>query len=134
MACFRLFTFLPERPERSFPRFRSCIARSTFFCAFRPYFLAKPSSFDVDLLAAKQDPRRGTPVASSDPEDDARRTTRRISMRSQAAIGTHPIHPMLVPIPIGAWIGGKLAYEHRVGVLDAPPASEPGVKAARVAS
>ena len=24
-------------------------------------------------------------------------------MRSNAAIGTHPIHPMLVPIPIGAF-------------------------------
>ena len=37
IACFRLFTFLPDRPERSFPRYRSCIARSTFFCAFFPY-------------------------------------------------------------------------------------------------
>ncbi|MEO8432961.1 MAG: DUF2231 domain-containing protein [Acidobacteriota bacterium] len=24
-------------------------------------------------------------------------------MKSKAAIGTHPIHPMLVPIPIGAY-------------------------------
>ena len=32
------------------------------------------------------------------------------------------------------WIGGKLAYEHRVGVLDAPPASrEHGQKTARAA-
>ena len=30
MACFRLVTFLPERPDRSVPRLRSCIARSTF--------------------------------------------------------------------------------------------------------
>ena len=123
-------------------------------------------------------------------------------MKSKAAIGSHPIHPMLVPIPIGAffialigdilhmarpedpfwydlsytclatwhavlnltmalcyaasfllrrhnaalqpghwppafgfalagfgilgvsgWIGGKLAYEHRVGVLEEPPAA-----------
>ena len=39
MACLRLFTFLPDRPERSFPRFRSCIARSTFLLAFFAYFL-----------------------------------------------------------------------------------------------
>jgi len=30
MACSRLLTFLPERPERSVPCFRSCIALSTF--------------------------------------------------------------------------------------------------------
>jgi len=46
MACLRLVTFLPEPPERSVPRFRSCIARSTFFEAFFPYFAidALPSS------------------------------------------------------------------------------------------
>jgi hypothetical protein len=37
MACFRLFTRRPEPPDRSFPRFISCIARSTFFPAFGPY-------------------------------------------------------------------------------------------------
>jgi hypothetical protein len=37
MACFRFFTRLPEPPERSLPRFISCIARSTFFPAFGPY-------------------------------------------------------------------------------------------------
>ena len=36
MACLRLVTFLPERPERSWPRFLSCIARSTFSPALRP--------------------------------------------------------------------------------------------------
>ena len=35
-ACFRLVTFLPERPERSLPRFISCMARSTFLLAFGP--------------------------------------------------------------------------------------------------
>jgi hypothetical protein len=30
MACLRLVTFLPERPDRSWPRLRSCIAFSTF--------------------------------------------------------------------------------------------------------
>jgi hypothetical protein len=37
IACFRLFTFLPERPLFSVPRLRSCIARFTFCCAFLPY-------------------------------------------------------------------------------------------------
>jgi hypothetical protein len=34
MACFRLVTFLPDRPERNFPRFISCIARPTLSDAF----------------------------------------------------------------------------------------------------
>jgi hypothetical protein len=38
IACFRLVTFLPDRPLRSVPRFRSCIAFATFCEAFRPYF------------------------------------------------------------------------------------------------
>jgi hypothetical protein len=37
IACLRLVTRLPERPERSWPRFISCIARSTFLPAFGPY-------------------------------------------------------------------------------------------------
>ncbi|MGB8909182.1 MAG: hypothetical protein WCC84_10580 [Candidatus Cybelea sp.] len=40
MACLRLFTFLPERPDLSSPLFISRIARSTFSCAFGPYFRA----------------------------------------------------------------------------------------------
>jgi hypothetical protein len=39
IACFRLVTFLPERPERSVPRLRSCMARLTLLWAFFPYFL-----------------------------------------------------------------------------------------------
>lgn len=35
-ACLRLVTFLPDRPERSLPRFISCSARSTFLLAFGP--------------------------------------------------------------------------------------------------
>ena len=35
MACVRLVTFFPERPERSVPRFISRIDRSTFFEAPR---------------------------------------------------------------------------------------------------
>jgi hypothetical protein len=38
IACFRLVTFLPDRPLRSVPCLRSCIAFSTFCDAFRPYF------------------------------------------------------------------------------------------------
>jgi hypothetical protein len=38
MACLRLVTFLPERPDFSLPRFISCIERSTFLPAFGPYF------------------------------------------------------------------------------------------------
>jgi hypothetical protein len=37
MACFRLFTFLPERPLFKVPLLRSCIAFSTFWDAFSPY-------------------------------------------------------------------------------------------------
>jgi hypothetical protein len=36
IACLRLLTFLPERPLRSVPRLRSCIALFTFCCAFLP--------------------------------------------------------------------------------------------------
>ena len=38
IACLRLVTFLPDRPDLSVPRFRSCIARLTLLCAFLPYF------------------------------------------------------------------------------------------------
>src|SRR6516225_3960108 len=37
IACFRLFTFLPERPDSSVPAFRSRIAFSTLAEAFLPY-------------------------------------------------------------------------------------------------
>jgi hypothetical protein len=36
MACFRLVTFFRERPERSWPRFLSCIARFTLRPAALP--------------------------------------------------------------------------------------------------
>jgi hypothetical protein len=38
IACFRLVTFFPDRPDRSVPSLRSCIARSTLSDAFLPYF------------------------------------------------------------------------------------------------
>jgi hypothetical protein len=34
IACLRLVTFFPDRPLLSLPRFRSCIALSTFLDAF----------------------------------------------------------------------------------------------------
>jgi hypothetical protein len=37
IACLRLVTFLPDRPDRSDPRLRSCMAFSTFCEAFLPY-------------------------------------------------------------------------------------------------
>jgi hypothetical protein len=36
IACLRLVTFLPERPERSRPRFISCMLRSTLELALAP--------------------------------------------------------------------------------------------------
>jgi hypothetical protein len=38
IACFRLVTLFPDRPDSSVPRLRSCRARSTLFCAVLPYF------------------------------------------------------------------------------------------------
>lgn len=38
IACLRLFTFLPDFPDLSFPCFISCIARPTLDEAFLPYF------------------------------------------------------------------------------------------------
>ena len=43
IACFRLVTFLPDRPLFSVPRFRSCIALLTFCDAFFPYFAISSS-------------------------------------------------------------------------------------------
>ena len=38
IACLRLVTFFPERPDLSLPRFISCMVRSTFLPDFFPYF------------------------------------------------------------------------------------------------
>src|SRR5206468_2370341 len=46
IACSRLFTFLPERPDLRVPRFRSCMAFLTLDFAFLPY-LAIPRSFSA---------------------------------------------------------------------------------------
>ena len=49
MACLRLVTFLPERPERSLPLFISSILRCTFLLAFFPY-RREPFFFLVELF------------------------------------------------------------------------------------
>ena len=53
MACFRLVTFLPEPPERSCPRFISCIDFSTFCEALSPYLrplLLRPFFFAASVM------------------------------------------------------------------------------------
>ncbi|MCU1347235.1 MAG: hypothetical protein JWO56_265 [Acidobacteria bacterium] len=49
MACFRLFTFLPEPPLFNFPSPYSCITFEIFFFDFGPYLLAIPISFTNEL-------------------------------------------------------------------------------------
>lgn len=57
IACLRLVTFLPERPERNFPAFISRILRSTLRPALGPYFL-RPAFFLRPLfLRAPEDLR-----------------------------------------------------------------------------
>ncbi len=41
IACFLLFTFFFERPERSVPAFRSCSVFFTFLVEAAPYFFAR---------------------------------------------------------------------------------------------
>ncbi|MBV8197472.1 MAG: hypothetical protein JO263_05015 [Candidatus Eremiobacteraeota bacterium] len=50
MACFRLFTFLPDRPDLSSPRFISCIARLTLRPAFGPYRFFRVVVFFRDVF------------------------------------------------------------------------------------
>ena len=62
IACFRLLTFLPERPERSVPDLRSCIARRTLLLAPLPYFF-RPLAFRTGMSSSvgiqnEQVPRR----------------------------------------------------------------------------
>ena len=44
IACFLLLTFFPDRPLRSVPAARSCMARSTFRLAAFPYFAMTATS------------------------------------------------------------------------------------------
>jgi len=64
MACLRLVTFLPDRPERSLPCLRSRIARSTFFPAFFPYLAMEPPASEparADPLKKRKAPADVTP-------------------------------------------------------------------------
>ena len=54
MACFGFVTFLPLRPDFSFPRFISCISRSTFLPAEGEYFRLD-DFFELDFF--EDDPR-----------------------------------------------------------------------------
>src|SRR2546426_823826 len=54
IACLRLVTFLPERPDRSVPCLRSRIARSTFLEAFGPYLRVLPRLFAMHHLARRR--------------------------------------------------------------------------------
>ena len=51
IACFLLVTFLPDLPLFNVPCLRSCIAFSTFSCAFLPYLaIAHPLRSILDLV------------------------------------------------------------------------------------
>jgi hypothetical protein len=51
MACFRLVTFLPLRPDFSVPFFLALISRSTDFDAFGLYFLPLDFLAELDFFA-----------------------------------------------------------------------------------
>ena len=52
MACFGFVTFLPLRPDLSFPSFIALISRSTDFEAFGLYFRPLEAFFELDFFAA----------------------------------------------------------------------------------
>src|SRR5580698_2212364 len=59
MACFRLVTFLPERPDLSFPSSISRIASSTSWLAVGPYFrvvFLRAATFYTPVLSDPLDP------------------------------------------------------------------------------
>jgi hypothetical protein len=64
IACFRLFTFLPERPLFNVPRLRSRIARATFDDAFFEYFCAM-----IFLPVARNQSTQAIKVPRSSPSD-----------------------------------------------------------------
>src|SRR5262245_9828572 len=55
IACSRLVTFFPERPDLSSPRFISCIARSTFSPALGPYRRAAPLFLGIVQLLSSME-------------------------------------------------------------------------------
>src|SRR6185436_5473909 len=79
IACLRLVTFLPERPLRSVPRLRSCIARLTLLCAFLLYFF-----FAIgELLCScpEYDSREDCGLSAHSASVDRRRLTDRSPVR-----------------------------------------------------
>ena len=54
IACLRLVTFFPLPPLFSVPAFRSCIAFSTFSCAFFPYFAIRSPPLQCFEVAASK--------------------------------------------------------------------------------
>src|SRR5439155_9929481 len=54
IACLRLVTFFPERPDRSVPCLRSRITRSTFFDAFGPYLRLPRRFFAIHHLIRRR--------------------------------------------------------------------------------
>lgn len=57
IACLRLVTFWPERPDRNFPSFISRILRSTLRPALGPYFLRPAFFLRPVFLRAPEDLR-----------------------------------------------------------------------------
>ena len=58
IACFRLFTFLPERPLFNFPRLYSCIALLTLRFDVFPYLaIASPLEVRDNLCMVRAMPR-----------------------------------------------------------------------------
>jgi hemerythrin superfamily protein len=75
IACLRLFTFLPERPDLRLPRFRSCMAFLTLDFAFLPYFAIHSSLAPLASVAAGCD---GTRSSLSDRTSFVQKVARRM--------------------------------------------------------
>ena len=59
IACLRLVTFLPDRPLRSVPAFRSCMAFSTLALLALLYFVAIILPFNLNETMQPRRPRVG---------------------------------------------------------------------------
>src|SRR5437016_2729472 len=68
IACSRLVTFLPERPDLRIPRFRSRMACFTFWAAFFPYLAMVPPLRDGDAHGLLRTERRVIVGGESDHE------------------------------------------------------------------
>jgi low affinity Fe/Cu permease len=115
MACFRLVTFFPELPDRSVPRLRSCIARSTFFEASVPYrFLATWGLLPRSVCKIRTGPRGavgdGTSVAML--AYGAAMKSQSAKKGRAAASGASPVSEWLARFSHRAtqWAGGSWAF------------------------